>query len=292
MFRFINLALVSLLLQTQNSEHRIVEYLKANVKPGTPVIVSDLYNKVFSKPEERRVLDRLFNTFFRIPMFIVQYNAKTKKIPTLMEISEQFNFTVPGEADVILRIMESDPRVPKFLERNTRTGEIVRVDIARIQTSPQFGKVLERTITGWEGRLEPPFVITRYDGRPTTSQQVAGQPHLLYFWFTNCPPCLKTAPLLVELYNKYSSRGFRIIAVNADTFLGLPYDDRVRATYVKDAGINFTTATLNSTMQEIYGGVSVFPTMFFVDKRGTIVKQFVNFQEKPALEAAIQAALK
>ena len=292
MSRFISLALVSLLLQAPNAERRIVEYLKVNVRPGTPVIVSDLYNKVFSKPEERKVLDRLFNTFFRIPMFIVQYNARTKKIPTLMEISEQFNFTVPGEADVILRIMESDPRVPKFLERNTRTGEIVKVDIARIQTSPQFGKVLERTIAGWEGRLAPPFVIAGYDGSQTTSQQVAGQPHLLYFWFTNCPPCLKTAPLLVELYKKYSPRGFKIIAVNADKLLELPYDDKVRTAYVKETGINFTTATLNATMQQIYGGVNVFPTMFFVDKRGTIVKQFVNFQEKPALEGAIQAALK
>ena len=35
----------------------------------------------------------------------------------------------------------------------------------------------------------------------------------------------------------------------------------------------------------------VFPTMFFVDKKGTIVKHFVNFQEKATLEATI-AALK
>ncbi len=45
-------------------------------------------------------------------------------------------------------------------------------------------------------------------------------------------------------------------------------------------------------MQQAYGGVSVFPTMFFVDKTGIIVKHFVNFQEKATLEAAIQTALK
>jgi glutathione peroxidase-family protein len=44
-------------------------------------------------------------------------------------------------------------------------------------------------------------------------------------------------------------------------------------------------------MQQNYGGVSVFPTMFFVDKTGTIVKHFVNFQEKATLEAAIQQTL-
>src|SRR5215470_11031133 len=97
----------SLLLQTSNAETRIVEYLKANVVPGRAVVVSDLYNNVFKIPEERKVLDRLYSTFFKIPMFVVQYNTASKKIPTLQELSEQFNFTVPGEADVILRIMEA-----------------------------------------------------------------------------------------------------------------------------------------------------------------------------------------
>jgi hypothetical protein len=32
--------------------------------------------------------------------------------------------------------------------------------------------------------------------------------------------------------------------------------------------------------------------MFFVDKRGVVVKQFVNEQGKASLEAAVQLALK
>ena len=225
-------------------------------------------------------------------MFIVQYNATSKKIPTLRELSEQFNFTVPGEADVMLRIMEADPRVPKFIQRNPKTGEITKVDIPAIQASPQFGKVLERSITGWEGREAPPFAITSLDGKPVTSQQVSGQAHLIYFWFTNCPPCVRSAPILAELYNQYAAKGFKIIGANADPFLELPYDDKVRADYVKKYGFKFSIGHLNPQMQQAYGGVSVFPTMFFVDKKGTIVKLFVNFQDKPVLEQAIQSTLK
>src|SRR3989441_9471841 len=147
MSRFISVALVSLLFQAADAETRIIQYLKANVTPGRAVVVSDLTNNVFKTPEERKVLDRLYNTFFKIPMFVAQYNAASKKIPTLKEISEQFNFTVPGEADVILRIMEADPRVPKFIERDAKTGEITKVDIDRIKASPQFSRVIERTIT-------------------------------------------------------------------------------------------------------------------------------------------------
>src|SRR2546423_12975811 len=100
MYRLISVALISLLFQQASPiEKRIVDYLKANVTPGRPVIVSELYNNVFKTPEEQKVLERLYNTFFKLPMFIVQYNSASKRIPTLKEISEQFNFNVPGEAD-------------------------------------------------------------------------------------------------------------------------------------------------------------------------------------------------
>src|SRR6059036_1226556 len=106
MSRWISVALVSLLFQASDAETRVIQYLKANITPGRQVVVSDLYNNVFKTPQEQKVLERLYNTFFKIPMFIVQYNTASKKIPSLKEISEQFSFNVPGEADVILRIME------------------------------------------------------------------------------------------------------------------------------------------------------------------------------------------
>ena len=114
----------------------------------------------------------------------------------------------------------------------------------------------------------------------------------MYFWFTNCPPCVKTAPILAELYKKYAQQGFKVVGANADKVLDLPYDDKIRADYAKKYGFNFTLTHLNTQTQQGYGGVIVFPTMFFVDKKGTIVKHFVNFQEKPTLEAAIQQTLR
>src|SRR5262249_10793308 len=263
MHKLVGLAFVSLLFQQASPvETRIVEYLKTHVTPGQPVVVSDLYNNVFKTPEEQKALERLYNTFFKIPTFIVQYNTATKKIPTLREISEQFNFRVPGEADVILRIMESDPRVPKFIERDPKSGEITKVDIDKIKASPQFSRIIERSITGWEGKEAPPFSLTAYDGRPVTSAQLTGQPHLMYFWFTNCPPCVKTAPILAELYKKYAKQGLKVVGANADKFLELPYDDKIRSDYARKYGFEFTLAHLNAETQQGYGGVSVFPTMF------------------------------
>lgn len=277
--------------QNSGPEAAIVEYLKANVRPGAPVVVSKLFNEVFTGEAERRVLNRLFNTFFKIPLFIVQAQKAKGSPPTLVEISEQFAFTVPGEADVILRIMESDPRMPKFLERDPLTGEILKADVEKILAHPRFGKVLERTITGWEGNPAPAFTIKAYDGADLSLAKMAGKPFLLYFWFTNCPPCLATTPLLVELDRIYGPKGFTMIGLNADNLLELDYTDADRAAYAARLGIRFTLAHVNAEAQAAYGGVSLFPTLFFIDKAGMVVKHLVNGQEAAALEAAIKLAL-
>ena len=277
--------------QAPPAEVRVVEYLKANVKPGQTVVVSELYNTVFTGLEERAALNRLFNTFFKMPLYMAQHQKAAGKPPTLAEISEQFRFQVPGQADVMLRIMESDPRMPKFIMRDTATGEITRVDVEMILAHPKFGKALERTITGWEGQQAPAFSVTTYDGKTLASESLAGKPHLLYFWFTGCPPCVRTSPLLAELGRAYAAKGFEIVGLNADRVLELPYTDEDRATYAKKGALPFTLAHMTPEAQEAYGAVSVFPTLFFVDRKGTVVKHFVNFQEKAALEGAIQMTL-
>ena len=272
------------------AEARVVEYLKANVKPGQPVVVSDLYNTVFTGPEERAVLNRLFNTFFKVPLYLAQHVTAAGKPPTLREISEQFQLPVPGEADVLLRIMESDPRMPRFVTRDA-AGEITKVDVDAILAHPRFGKALERTITGWEGRPAPAFATTTYDGQPLTSESLAGKPHVLYFWFTGCPPCLRTAPLLVELEREFAPRGLVIVGLNADRVLELPYSDEERTAYAKKQALSFTLAHMTPQVQEAHGAVSVFPTLFFVDRKGTVVRQLVNFQDKATLERACRVAL-
>ena len=284
--------LAAALLQQPDAETRVVNYLKANVRPGQPVEVSKLRNEVFKSPEEQKVLQRLFNTFFQIPLAIVEFQARTGRIPKLAELSEHFHFRVPGQMDVMLRIMESDPRVPKFLTRNASTGEITRIDTEAIRNDPTFGKTVQRTIAGWEGQPAPKFAMVSLAKQPVNSAQYRGKPHLIYFWFTNCPPCVQTTPMLVRLYTKYNPKGFEMVAANADQVLGLNYSDLDRANYMRKTGIRFAVGHMTPVMQQLFGGVSLYPTMFFVDRQGQVVKYMVNLQTEAALEAAIQQALR
>lgn len=274
------------------AEVRVVEYLRTHVKPGREVVVSDLYNRVFTEPEERAVLNRLFDAFFKIPLFAAQYQTAVGRPPSLKEIADQFRFRVPGQADVMLRIVESDPRMPRFLGRNAETGEIESVHVEAILADARFGKLLERSVAGFEGRPAPPFSIAASDGSPVTSTMLAGKPHLIYFWFSNCPPCVTTTPVLVDLYKTYRPKGFEIVGVNADRVLEVPADDAERAAYARKNSITFPLAHMTPEMLAAYGQVSVFPTLFFVDGKGTIVEQLVSAQPRAALEAAIQLALR
>ncbi len=288
------LLLVALLATPPPSEAevKVVTYLKANVKPGQPVVVSELVNTVFTGPEDRAALGRLFDTFFKIPLFLAQHQTSKGKPPTLAEIAEQFRFGVPGEADVLLRIMESDPRMPRFMTRDPATGEITKVEVQAILAHPKFGKVLERTIAGWKGMSAPPFRTTTYDGKPLDSAVLEGRPRLVYFWFTNCPPCVQTSPLLAKLNRTYASKGLESVALNADRVLDLPYTDAERSDYARRMSMTFTLGHLTKEAQEAYGSVSVFPTFFFVDRNGIIVEHLMGIQDEATLEGAIRQALK
>lgn len=279
------------LAQAGTPEARVIEYLKTHVEPGQRVLVSDLAGKVFTAPEEKQALDRLFNLFFKLPPFIAQYQQQKGRPPTLAEISDQFALKVPGAADVLLRVLEADPRLPRFLERDVKTGEIVKVDVPAIQAHPAFAKQIERSLSGLEGRPAPAFTASTYTAGELSSAKLLGTPHLVYFWFTNCPPCMKTAPELVALARTYAPRGFRLVAANADRVLDLDVSDAERAAYApRLAGLTLVHAS--AEMQTAYAGVSVYPSLFFVNKQGVVVRQLVGPHEPAELKAATELALK
>jgi thiol-disulfide isomerase/thioredoxin len=274
------------------AEARVVEYLKASVEPGQPVVVSELYNSVFTTPEERAALNRLFDAFFKIPLFVAQHQKATAGPPTLAQISEQFRFVVPGQADVMLRVMESDPRMPRFLERDPKTGEITRVDVDAILAHPRFGRALERSIAGWEGRPAPAFTTTAYDGSTLSSETLAGKPRVLYFWFTGCPPCVSTSPLITKVQRELAGQGLVTLALNADRFLELGTTDESRAAYAKRNGLDaLVLAHADAATHEAHGSVAVYPTIFYVDRKGNVVRQLVNAQDEATLREAARLAL-
>ena len=278
-------------LPQPDAETRILQYIREHLRPGQPLVVTELYNNVFTRPDERQALDKLYNAFFRIPLFVAQYQEKFGSPPTLKTISEQFDLRAPGAAEVLLRVMESDPRVPRFLARDPKTGEIIHVDIEEIRNDARFGQVLQRQLAGWEGKTAPELELRGIKGDTVSLEQLKGKVVLLYVWFTGCPPCMKETPDLVSLYHELSARGFGIVGANADRFLGLSYDDQMRLRYIRERKIEFPIVHWTRESDKAYGGISIYPALFLIDRKGLVSHHWIGYVPSSELRRAIEAGL-
>lgn len=275
-----------------DAETRVLDYIREHLRPGEPLLVSELYGKVFTQADERQALNKLYNAFFRIPLFAAQYQEKFSHPPSLKTIAEQFDLRTPEAAEVLLRVMESDPRVPRFLTRDPKTGEVTAVDVDRVRSDPRFGQTVERQLGGWEGKPAPEFTLPGLDRADLDSQALRGKVALLYVWFTGCPPCMKETPELVKLDGEFASRGVTIVAANADRLLGLSYDDAMRRRYLAEHQVKFPVAHWTKESDRAFGSIAIFPTLFLIDPKGVVVRHWVGYVSAEELRAALVSALR
>lgn len=276
---------------SSGAEARVLDYIRTHLQPGQPLMVTDLYNRVFTQPDERQALNKLYNAFFRIPLFVANYQEKYKSPPTLAVIAEQFDLSSPAAADVLLRVMEADPRVPRFLTRDPKTGEITHVDVDKIKADPRFGQALARQIGGWEGKPAANVTLTRLGGGDLHIADFQGRAVLLEVWFTGCPPCMQEAPALVALDRELSARGLVIIGANDDRTLGLDYDDSVRQRYVQEHHIAYPIVNWTKESDQAYGGIAIFPTLFLIDRKGVVRDHWIGYVQLETLQKAIHRVL-
>lgn len=274
-----------------DAETRVLDYIRDHLQPGQPLIVTDLYNRVFTQPDERQALDKLYHAFFRIPLFIANYQEKFGSPPALKVIAEQFDLRSAAAADILLRVMESDPRVPGFLRRDAKTGEISNVDVEKIKANPRFGQVVDHQISGWVGKPATEFTLARLTGGDVRLRDWRGKVVLLEIWFTGCPPCMQETPALVALDRELSPRGLAIIGANADRALGLTYDDGIRQRYVQEHRIEYPLVHWNPELDRAYGGIAIFPTLFLIDQKGLVRAHWIGYVQPDELRKAIMKVL-
>ena len=134
----------------------------------------------------------------------------------------------------------------------------------------------------------PPELFTTVKGELLTTRDLHGKVVLVNFWATDCVPCEREMPQLVDTYNEYSSLGFDTVAVAMSS----DRPDRVLA-YAERLKLPFKVALdVQGTIASDFGNVSVIPTSFLVDKRGRILKRFLGVPDITELRALVAAALK
>ncbi|MCH8320792.1 MAG: TlpA family protein disulfide reductase [Acidobacteria bacterium] len=251
------------------------------------VIFSELYNDDRFSSEEKAFLGRLYEIFFQIPLFLKSEYESTGEIPTRSHIASGFGIT-PQSVDLLLTVMESDPRMPTLFERSSLSREIESLQLGNIEAFIQ-SRGSEVKVTQWEGQTLPEFELTSFQNEKISSHDLAGKSVLIYFWFTGCPPCIRIAPHLDYVDRQYSASNFQVIGFNADHVIGVNATDQQREAYLQEHNLSFANAHLDQATWEAFGNVQIFPTLFFVGSDGTIFRHMINYQDRETLESIIKA---
>jgi peroxiredoxin len=133
----------------------------------------------------------------------------------------------------------------------------------------------------------PAVSLTTIQGEKLTPADLRGKVVLVNFWATSCVTCVKEMPKLVETYRKHRDRGFETIAV------AMSYDPpNYVLHYAEKNTLPFKVALDPvGAAARAFGDVSLTPTTFIVDKRGTIVKRYLGEPDFAELDRLIEGKL-
>ena len=135
----------------------------------------------------------------------------------------------------------------------------------------------------------PGFTLADLNGDPVALSDFAGQPIVLDFWATWCPPCVEEVPSFVELYDENRGRGLVVLGV---ALRDKPED--VRA-FAQTHGVTYPMllgedAVVDSIV-EGYGGIEYIPTTFFIRRDGTIAQRVEGLHSKEQLKQLVRLIL-
>jgi thiol-disulfide isomerase/thioredoxin len=140
-----------------------------------------------------------------------------------------------------------------------------------------------------EGSQAPNFSWTDETGKRVSFSEISkGKPVLVNFWATWCGPCIAETPDLVAIYDEYRSKGALVIGISTDRD-----DDALNlvSNFTKEKKVTYPIIIDNGELEEAFGGLRGYPTTFYIDKNGMIVKKFIGLQSKEKFAAEFNALL-
>jgi thiol-disulfide isomerase/thioredoxin len=130
----------------------------------------------------------------------------------------------------------------------------------------------------------PVFDLERLDGSHVRLNELRGQVVLVDFWATWCPPCRAEMPGLVQLAQRSSARGVKLVAISEDDPPGQRPLVTEFASEVK--GLDAFAVLGNPDIEARYE-VTSLPTLFIIDRRGRIADRLVGAVSPAEVERAL-----
>jgi thiol-disulfide isomerase/thioredoxin len=155
------------------------------------------------------------------------------------------------------------------------------------------GNILKSGAAGSEA--EPDVTFKNLDGQDVRLDAYKGKVVLVNFWATWCEPCQIEIPWLIEMQQKYSSKGFTILGVDVDD-----ENNKEVSAYVSKEVFNVNGQKLpmnypilrgNDAVADKFGGLLGYPTSFLISRDGKIVKKVQGLLDFEEITKAIESQL-
>ena len=128
----------------------------------------------------------------------------------------------------------------------------------------------------------PDFMLANAAGGTTQLAELKGQPVVLNFWGSWCPPCRAEIPEFISWHNDHPNVPLVGIAARSGQAITV-------AQKAKDLGINYTVLVANDKVLEDYN-IDAFPTTIVLNTDGSIAAVTVGGIDRDQLDQMVAKA--
>lgn len=134
----------------------------------------------------------------------------------------------------------------------------------------------------------PDVTFTSIKGEKIALANLRAKTVMITFWATDCKSCIEEVPHLIELYNKYHTKGLEIIAV---AMYYDPPNHVVEMTRLKQIPYD-VALDLRAEHAKAFGNIQLTPTTLLINRQGQIVFKKTGLFNMDAMEKRLLSLLK
>lgn len=174
----------------------------------------------------------------------------------------------------------------RWLRRRLDVGTLVTIALLAFVAYRVWPQVAAGLGVASQSRPAPDFALETLRGDTVSLAALRGKVVLVNFWATWCPPCRVEMPGFQRVYDERRDDGFVIVGLSVDARGA----DHVAA-FLAEQEITYPVAMARGGVGRDFGGSTMLPTSYLIDRQGRIRHEVRGMFTEVALGQAVARLL-